>query len=439
MASGVRDISVVFGSRISLLFFGLASQSCLAWVLGPAERGAYAVCMLFSTLLALFFVVGCDIASVYFVSSKRFSISEGIAHTVVYGGIGSGMAVIAGLVIMQLPISFLDKATPGAFYLALVSIPFSLFAFIFVRLLTALHQFGWFAIISVLAAAVQLLLTALFVWFFKLGVKGALAAIIISNTITIIVTLVFFYQQCGLTWIRPSLKSLLGMFHYGARYYVGKIGNNINFQIGTMVLALFSSKIEIGLFAVASQVVVRTMLVPDALTVVLMPKVARDKTGKKELVAQCARLVAVVSTVLMLILAVFAKPIVSILFSPAFLPVATLVRILAVGVVVRSACKIFVPYLLGTDRPGIASISTIVGATTNLGVLWWLLPALGLPGAAIAMVAGYFAGSILLTLGFSRLSGLGLREIWQFKRADFELVANAVKSVHRKILSKQNQ
>ncbi|MHC5172664.1 MAG: hypothetical protein ACYSPJ_02710 [Planctomycetota bacterium] len=63
------------------------------------------------------------------------------------------------------------------------------------------------------------------------------------------------------------------MFHYGLRYYVGKISNQVNFQLGTLILAFFATQEQIGIFAVASQVTARAMLVPDALATVLMPRV----------------------------------------------------------------------------------------------------------------------------------------------------------------------
>ena len=114
MASGLRDVTTTLGSRIAILFIAIGTQSCLAWSLGPALRGSYAICILFAALLTVVFVVGCDVAGLYFVASKKLTISEGIVHTLIYGLVGCVLAVLAGLVILQLPLEFVTKATPQA-------------------------------------------------------------------------------------------------------------------------------------------------------------------------------------------------------------------------------------------------------------------------------------------------------------------------------------
>ena len=433
--SGIRDFNLTLGSKIVTLVVAIGTQSCLAWLLGPEGRGSYAVCIVFATLLNIIFAIGCDIASLYFVSSGRFSISEGITHALIYGGIASVLAITAGWILMQLPLSFLDKADPTAFCLALALIPSSLFSLLFINLLTSVQRFDWFAIMLVVHGLGQLLFTIIFVWVFPWGVNGALLANIIRGLIVILSILFFFRWKYNLILVRPSIKTLWEMFHYGARYYAGKISGIMNFQVGTIMLAFFATKEDVGLFAVASQITVQAMVIPDALTTVLIPKVAGNKEGKRELVAQCARLTGLICGMLLLILAVFAKPIVVILFSHAFLPAVPLIQILAVGVLIRCACKVFVPYLLGVDRPGIVSVSTAIGTIVTLVVLWLLLPVIGLPGAAIGTVTGSIISSTLLTIGFIQLSGLGVWEVWKLKWSDWMMVVNVASGVRQKILS----
>ena len=166
-----------------------------------------------------------------------------------------------------------------------------------------------------------------------------------------------------------------------------------------------------------------------------MPRVAGDDVGRKELVAQCFRLTAIVCGILLLFIAVFAKPIVLVLFSPKFLPSVLLIRILSIGVTFRCACKIFEPYLLGTNHPGSVSISVATGTVVNLVVLWTFLPVIGLPAAALGLVAGFFVSSGLLGFRFIRFSGLALKQSLQLGLRDWILVSNTVKRFRRQFLS----
>ena len=108
MKTGLHDFSLTFTAKLVTIITVLGTQSCLAWFLGPEGRGSYAVCVIFAMVLSTFFVIGCDVASLYFVASGRFSISEGLTYTLIYGGIGSLLAMAVGLGILQFDFPFLS-------------------------------------------------------------------------------------------------------------------------------------------------------------------------------------------------------------------------------------------------------------------------------------------------------------------------------------------
>ena len=91
----------------------------------------------------------------------------------------------------------------------------------------------------------------------------------------------------------------------------------------------------------------------------------------------------------------------------------------------RSISKVFVPYLIGTNHPGIVSISVAVGALINLLIILILLPILGIMGAAIALVIGYFFSSIILLISFLRLSGISLFKTFRFRISDWDIITNS--------------
>lgn len=382
---------------------------------------------MYATILTTLFVVGCDVAGLYFVASRRFSIPEGITNILVYGGLGSAAAMLAGFGLLHSGLPFLEKASPSSFHLALILIPVNLFSLIFLNLLTAARYFPQYALVSVIQGISQFLFVIFFVRILDRGVNGALAGLLMAGLLSIAVTLLLFYRKAGAILRRPSLSQLKEMLHYGARYYIAKISNMANLQIGTLILALFASREDIAFFAVAMRVAIQVLIIPDTLTLVLIPRSASDREGKKELVARSARLTGLICGAALILLVIFARPLVVIIFSPAFTPAIPLIRIISIGVLLRSASKVIVPYLIGTDHPGIASISVGVGMLVNLGMLLLLLPRIGLSGAAIAVTAGYLAGAVVLLFWFSRLSGLGIGEIMAPRRSDIAYVITLLK------------
>ncbi len=427
MKSLTGDIVATFVSRVVVLLTGLGLEACLAWYLKPAGRGSYAVCVIFSTLLQIFFLTGWNVASIYFVASRRLSLSEGVTQTFVYGLASCGLAVLTGMFLMRQPIAYFDAAAPSSFHLALLLIPSTFFAIVFLQLLTAVHEFRWFAAVSILNGVSFLLLALLLVGRLSLGVNGALWACILRHWLVIAAALLFFRWKYHVRIVRPSLLHMKRVFYYGLRYHVGQIANNVNAQVGTMILAVFATKVEVGFMAVAAQLMcVGVMTIPDTIMTVLLPKVSADATGRPQLIARCARLTGLACAVVIGVLAAFAAPIVKLMFSPSFLPVVPLLRILALGTLVRCTCKVFTSYLQGTNHPGVESFAVAMGVAVNFLMLWLLMPVIGLPAAALAMTLSYLTSSAIITLGFLRFSRLKPRETFQPVRSDLAIVYHAI-------------
>jgi ABC-type antimicrobial peptide transport system permease subunit len=84
------------------------------------------------------------------VSSKNFNISEGLTYTLLYGSIGSVVAICFGIFLMHFEIEIFRKADNIEFYLALASIPITLFSTVLVLLFTALDHFKLYSYLIVL-------------------------------------------------------------------------------------------------------------------------------------------------------------------------------------------------------------------------------------------------------------------------------------------------
>ena len=431
--SGVKDTSYLVSSKIFVIFLALGTRSCLAWVLAPEGVGKFSVCFLYALFLSAFLIIGCEMVTQYYIISKRFTVSEAVTYALIYGLIGCCVSICVGLVILHIHpailSSFLQKADTGQFYLALASIPASLFVLTFIRMLAGLREFKWCFIGEVTHAFLLLVLTLIFVLGFKMGVTGALWAFILSAAIAIVVVISMLLWKYHLKLVRPSLKKLLGMFNYGFRYHPGKISNVLNTHIGVMILACFFPSIsDVGLFATAAALMLKVEILPNALVMVLMPRVADDKHGRRELVAQCFRVMLIIYAAMLLCLGLVIIPLVPIAFSPKFKPIILLIWLLIPGIFVRSTCKVIIPYMLGTDRPGYLSISVGAGMIANVIAMYLLLPVIKLPAASVAMSINYIVSSAILFCIFRRVSGMRLRDIFRFRRDDWTMLVQFIKS-----------
>ena len=428
ISPGLRDASYTLGSQLVILGLGLATQSALAWWLGTAGRGSYAACIVFITVLNVLFVVGVDGAIELFVASRRFSLSEGVTYSFLWGALASAVAVTAGLVALQWDFALFDKATPLQFLMALGWLPIGMIATILSRLPAALGKFGLAAFVQSGQVALQLVLTLLFVLGLGRGVEGAIAAGVITSTTALVGVPLLLRREADWRWVRPSLTRLRETWSFGLRYYVGKISTMAHIEFGTLIVAMFAGREEIGLFAVTAAVTSRAEFIPNVLALVILQRVAAAEGGRPELVAQCARLTLLGCAVFLGILVLFTDVFVRVLFSPAFLPAVPLIRIIALGTLVRCSAKVVVPYLFTRNRPGLASTAVFSGMVVNLGVMLALLDRIGLTAAAIGVTLGHVVTGVMLFVGFHRLSGMALGRFWAFNRADWEPLRALIRS-----------
>jgi len=391
------------------------------------------VCMTYTMLLGVCFTFGLDGASQYHVASKKLSVSEGISAMLCLLAVGIFVAIVGGLAAINLPLEFFKKASGTALILSVVSVPLFIWSGALLLLLAALREFPCQALLTSTMSFVRLVGTFIAIGLFSWGVIGAVAANMAALSVTVGLAVAFLLKRHRLHWVRPSWQRLRDLIGYGGRYYFAAFSTLVNFQIGAIMVAFFATEGEIGLFTQITTLVVYVILVSDVIGGVIHPRMASDRGGRPELAAQGSRMAGYVATGVLVVLAVFAKPIVAMLFSPKFLPAVPLIWILVPGVIVRASTKVLVHYMSATDRPGIFSISAITSAGVNFILLLVLLPTMGLDGAAWAMSIAYLCGGLVLLVAFRIYSGLSLRRSWLPQRADWDLVLGIIKKAHAKV------
>jgi O-antigen/teichoic acid export membrane protein len=404
----------------------LGIQSALAWLLGPAGRGSYAVCILYAMILGVVFTLSVDRAGQYFVASGRASVADGVVATLFTGLVGALVGVAVGYVLIGSGAEFFTKATTFSFRLSLILVPLNVMADSLMLLFMGIRRFGWMSRIAITRVLVHLGATLILVMGFGTGVPGALVALMLGNLSAVAVGLALLHREFSFSAVRLNLARCSAMLSYGARYWIANLSNHVHFRIGTIMLAWFVSSAEIGIFAAASGLVARILMVPDALEGALLPRVASDPEGRPELVARVARLSYLACGLLLALMVLVSKPLVTILFSRSFLSAVPLIGIIALGILLRSGSKVLMPYFMGIDRPAVCSWAVGLATAVNLGTLLVLLPVMGLRGAAWAMTAGYVVSTAVLAVTFRRTSGMGFVTTWRLRWGDLLFLRDVV-------------
>lgn len=421
MKKGFQDIIVTLFSRGSSMAIALGMQSALAWMLGKDGRGEYAVCLVFSSLVGVVMAFGMDWASNYFISSKKMTLNESVSFSWVYILLTCAIGCPVAYFTTLLPIEFFQKAPPAAFKLSVIWIAALMIFNFSASQLRGLREFNFLAAATISQGLIILVGTVIGIHFLSMGVLAPIAAGIIGPVLFSIASLIWLRKKHKLAWQFPAFSKIKEALHYGMRTFWGTFSMLANIRIGTILLAFFVSKGEIGLFAVAMGLLSQIVTLADVIGSVVQPRVAACEKGRPELISLCCRLVVALSVVACLVVIVFSKPLVAILFSSDFLPVLPLLFILIPGIIIRCAGKSLFPYFNGIDKPGVVSIATILNLAANILLLVVLLPVLGLAGAAWATTGGYVISSLYLFIAFVHFSKMPILDILLVQKADLNL------------------
>ena len=409
--AGVRDLLAMTMSRFSTIALAVATQSVLAWMLGPAGRGEYATCMVFALLMGVILAFGQPLAISYFVSAKTITANQAISFLFLSATVSTLLVTIVGVVCIQLPLPFFEKAPYSAFVVSIGWAMCLLWSDYVQFLMQGMRRFGLLARLSVMRSVIALAGTALLTSCTTLGILGPIAADAFASICLVTVGLLSLLRSIRYRWCLPLLHRARALLHYGARAYASSIGMPINTTIGTVLVAFLATKSEIGVFSLSMGVLLQFVSFSIVLSNVLQPRVAANSDGRADLVAFCCRAVLLLIGVSLGAVLLLSRPLVTALFSDQFLPAVPLFWILAPGVLVRCVAKCTESYFNGTNRPGVISTATVVNLVVNIVAVIVLLPALGACGAACAATLGYFCNAAVLIWSFCRHSKMSLASV----------------------------
>ena len=353
--TGIEEVGVLLVTRLGLVIGGIAVQSLLAYALLPEGRGAYAVCVMFGALLGALFSPGADRGIQYHLMAKRISVSEGVWVSLIVCFLGSALAVVVSVPLILSDIELFQKADRSSFLMSLPLIPLTALSTSIRLQLAGLRRFARLALISVIQTITNVVFLATLVLGLNYGVEGALVAAAASHAVMIIVMLVDLRRAYGLRVGMPSRRVLRRIVRYGLEYHIARMGQVVDSQMGALVLGMVAGRAEIGIFTVASVLLTRVLIISDAVSNAVLPRIAVEDGGRPALVGFCARVTFWVTSVCVVILCAVSVPLTRVIFPDPFLPAVRLMWIMAPGVLVYSGTNVIMAYFRGINRPSVCS------------------------------------------------------------------------------------
>ena len=237
--------------------------------------------------------------------------------------------------------------------------------------------------------ACRIVLTALLLaagW----GLEGAMIALLITNLAAAALAAASLRRIMSRTKAAPRY-SFRELFGFSIASWIATLASAGLLWIDTILLGLYREPSEVGVYQVATRLVLLATIFMQPLGESFAPRVAdlyqrADFSSLKELYGLVTSWIVRLSMPAFVILLAFPTDLLT-LFGPGFSIAATVTVLLAVGELFDVATGPSGHMLLMSGRPKLTMACNITGLALNVGLNAWLIPHYGIIGAASAWAA----------------------------------------------------
>jgi O-antigen/teichoic acid export membrane protein len=387
----VRFGASSLATALTIQLLNVCSGVMLARMLGPAGRGELAAIILWPALLAGLGNMGIYESTVFFASrgdhdvrvitASSFMSALGMSIIVVsialavipavLGHFGSSIVRTCLLYLSWVPLNLLTYAAAGVLVGRRKNAAFNRSRFIYpvvtvsslmLLVLTGHPSVGAVAVVYVLAAAVAF---------------GYLTSSL---------------ARSRLVGLRPDWRLTREILAYGFKAHVGNVAGLANDRADQAIVSIFLAPVYLGYYAVAVTVSSVVSLLGSSMATAALPAVAgaTDDSERNRLFAVTVKVTLWGSLIGSLALLPMAPLVIHLFFGKRFLPAILSAEILAVACFAYSVSRVLTAGLVGLRRPWIASSGQVIGLIVTIMGLSFLVPWLGIVGAALATLLAYF-------------------------------------------------
>ena len=387
--SGLNLVGAVF-SQVSLL----ATSIVLAHWLGAGDLGVYWQSYAVLSLLGLVALAGFGTAVTRFVAVHRAEGDDAALRGTIRFALGLTVVVAMALAAALHAAApwlahdvFGDERLQTALRFVALTIPAMALMDVCLAATKGFRSMKAFALIGLafepgLRVAVTIVVVVL-----GAGLAGAMAALTVSNVVAAVLAAVALKRMLGPVRVPPTYRPR-EILSFSVVSWIASLATTGLIWADTLLLGIYLPSAEVGVYNVATRVVVLASFVMLPINASFAPRVAdlhhrgqTDALGRTY--SYATTWIVRLSLPAFVVLVLFARDILS-FFGPAFPAAAAVTIVLVVGKAVDAATGPCAMMLNMSGRPALNMVDNITALALNVGLNLWLIPRYGIVGAAVA-------------------------------------------------------
>lgn len=403
----LRHLLLSMGTRLAMIALRLLRNVLLARLLGPSERGLFALLSSLPDLIAAATSGGLNSAIGYQAAQQR-NLGLLLTQVLVYGCLLAALLTLVCLAALrgfgiQLEVS---EQLGLLAWLLLLAVPLSVLKSGLLTLHNATGGVGAFNALRLTESLAPLLLfLAFYLLWPEATLSAALASWLLGLGLVVLLGLLWLRRgrQLRLCWDRSGQRELLA---YSAKSHPDLLFQQVILRSDYLFISALLGSTALGHYAMASAAAELLLIVPEAVTTPLMKRLLQQDAGMERITPLALRLTATVMLGACLGMALIGEWLILTLFGVAYQPAYPALLALLPGLFGLCYASILRLDLLGKNRPGSVSLMMGAGAALNLLLNVLLIPRHGIVGAALASSIAYLAVTLAMLVLYCRLSGV---------------------------------
>ena len=428
------NILTTFVRQGLAIVVGLGLTIVLARTLGPQGNGQYALALLLPVMLSTLLNFGVAPANVFFLGRGSVSVRRALSVSIRLWLVLSSIGIVVGAAVVQIWGAVWFSGVPNTLlWFTLLSFPIILLQSFLVSLLQGAQDFKRFNAVSLITPVLTFSFVAVTVLGLRWGVVGAVASFFTANGISLLISVWALQPHLGeLTKVSEddiSATYATRLISYAWKAHLSNILAFLNYRADVLLINIFLTPASVGIYVVAVQIAERMWVLSQAVSTVLLPRLSQlhqDATKQRELTALISRWVFAVSIAAATLVAGLSSPLILTLFGRDYAPAINALLWLLPGVVLGSVARILANDLAARGRPDLNMYASLVVVSVNIALNLFLIPRMGIIGAAIATTLAYtFNAAIKIWLYTHFTKGLWWQPL-MLNRTDLQLFRKGV-------------
>lgn len=423
-------------SRVTVALTGALTTIFVARLLGPDGAGGFAIALTLVLLLTTVASLGVEHGIAYYVSSGRWGARDALRVVWRVAGVAGVVVAAAGLALRLLVPSAFGDLSVASTAVVVGTMPFALGWFYGSFVALAVDRYEIFALPPAVQSATAMVLVV--VLGLVAGLPGAVLALAISHLLAALAVL-WWSRRAPHGTGDGHPRQLRRSISFGLKGYAANAMQFLNQRLDLFIVSAVVGAAAVGQLAVAIAVTSVLLLLPQALSDVLFPRVAAlsagsgagDHASRAFVEAKGMRHAVIVILTATVVIAAALLLLVVPVYGAQFGPAIELGLILLPGVALIGLGQILSATIVGRGRPIYSLYSALIVTPLTIGLYLWLVPALGAEGAALAKTASYTLSFALALHFYRRVTGgapLGLFVPTRDELADLRALAPAIRT-----------